>query len=110
MAEQPQLRHCYYDAQKQVWSVEGFWHHPQHRDYHKDWDGDYVILQAYGNFKNELKFVLLAEFPETYTLAWEPLKVCRFCGFSRMAPCKTRQPCPNLTDYRLEPDDAREDE
>jgi hypothetical protein len=48
--------------------------------------------------------VKLEDWAGAYTLAWEQMRVCEFCGFTRMAPCKTRQVCPNLTDYRLEDD------
>lgn len=92
-------RHIYYDVDQRPWSVEGYWHHPQHRPYHRDWSGDYVILQEYGNFKNPIQLVLREEFDSKFKLAWVPLKVCEFCGFSRMKPCVERQTCPNLTDH-----------
>lgn len=101
-----ELRHVYYDAQKKAWSVEGFWHHPQHRDYHKNWSGDYVILQEYGNFNNPIQMVKAENFDAIFTLAWEPMRVCQFCGFTRMRPCQKRQKCSNLTDHHLEPEDA----
>lgn len=103
------LRDCYRDAEGKVWSIEGFWHHPQHRDYHNAWSGEYVIIQEYGNFTNEIRMTDLDGFLSRYTLAWEQMKVCQFCGFTRMSPCKVRQTCPNLTDYRLE-DDTEYDE
>lgn len=105
----PQLRHVYYDAQKKPWSLEGFWRHPQHRPYHLNWTGNYAILQEYGNFKNLIQLVDVDKFDDEFSLAWEPLKVCRFCGFSRMKPCLTRQTCPNLSDYRLDPEEFIED-
>jgi hypothetical protein len=108
MSDRPTLRDCFFDADKRVWSVEGFWSHPQHRDYHKNWSGEYVIAQEYGNFTNEIRLVKLEDWAGSYSLAWEQMKVCQFCGFTRMAPCKTRQTCPNLTDYRLEDDAADE--
>lgn len=105
MSDRPKLRDCFYDSEKRVWSVEGFWSHPQHRAYHKAWSGEYVIAQEYGNFTNEIRLVKLEDWAGAYSLAWEQMKVCEFCGFTRMAPCKTRQVCPNLTDYRLEDDE-----
>jgi hypothetical protein len=104
MSDRPASRDCFYDSDKRVWSVEGFWSHPQHRAYHKAWSGEYVIAQEYGNFTNEIRLVKLEDWAGAYTLAWEQMRVCEFCGFTRMAPCKTRQVCPNLTDYRLEDD------
>ena len=67
---------------------------------------DYVILQIYGNYGNEVQIVELDAFPHLFTFAWGPMMECKFCGFRRMAPCATRQPCPNLRDYRLEDDIA----
>lgn len=110
MGERPNMRDCYFAGDRTIWSVEGFWSHPQHRDYHKGWSGEYVIAQRYGNFTNEIRMVKLEDWPLFYSLAWEQMKVCKFCGFTRMAPCKTRQTCPNLTDYRLEDDTALSDE
>jgi hypothetical protein len=96
MTEAPKPAHCYYDVDGRIWSVEGFWCHPQHRPYHKGWSGEYVIAQEYGNFKNEIRLVKLEDWPSEYTLAWAPMRVCQFCGFTRMMPCATRQRCPNL--------------
>lgn len=67
---------------------------------------DYVIVQVYGNYRNEVEIVELEAFPHLYEFAWGPLIECKFCGFRRMAPCATRQACPNLRDYRLEDDIA----
>lgn len=67
---------------------------------------DYVILQIYGNYGNEVEIVELAAFPHLYTFMWGPLIECKFCGFRRMSPCAVRQTCPNLRDYRLEDDIA----
>jgi hypothetical protein len=91
-----QLRHVYYDQYKTPWSCEGMWTHPQHRDYHLNWSGNYVIMQLYGNFKNEIRMVKVEDFDAQYTPAWEPLIVCKFCGFSRMRPCTVRGNCPSL--------------
>ena len=63
---------------------------------------DYVILQIYGNYGNEVEIVELAAFPHLYEFAWGPLIECKFCGFRRMSPCAVRQACPNLRDYRME--------
>lgn len=90
------LKHVYKDDENRIWSCEGFWKHPEYREYHKNWAGEYVILQEYGNFKNPIQLVLIEEFDSKFTLTWEPLKLCKFCGFSRMHPCLTRQACPNL--------------
>lgn len=103
---EPLLRHCYRDTEGRIWSVEGFWSHPQHRDYHVGWTGEYVIAQEYGNFNNEVRMVKREDWEASYSLAWEPMTVCKFCGFSRMRPCTKRQTCPSLTDYRLEDDIA----
>jgi len=92
------------------WKCVGFWSHPEHRDYHKNWTGQYAIMQEYGNYGNPILLAKLEKFEVLYTLAWESMKVCRFCGFSRMAPCTKRQTCPNLTDHMIEPDDTRNDE
>ncbi len=109
-AEHPKDGHVYRSKEDgSYWSFVGRWKHPSHRPYHVGWNGEYAIVQANGNFKNELQFVLLAEWDDRFELAWEPLKVCQFCGFSRMRPCLTRQTCANLTDYRLEPDEPDED-
>lgn len=67
---------------------------------------DYVIVQVYGNYGNEVEIVEIEAFPHLYEFAWGPLLECRFCGFRRMAPCAVRQTCPNLRDYRLEDDIA----
>ena len=104
--EAPQVGSTYFDAERQPWRVVAFWKHPDHRSYHVGWTGEYVIVQEAGNYKNPLAFVLLADWTAKFTLAWEPLKVCRFCGFARMAPCTKRQTCPNLTDYRIDDDTA----
>lgn len=104
--EAPQIGSTYYDAERQLWTVVALWKHPNHRDYHKGWTGEYVIVQQYGNYKNPLALVPLVDWTAKFTLAWEPLKVCRFCGFSRMVPCTKRQPCPSLSDYRIEDDSA----
>lgn len=69
---------------------------------------DYVILQEYGNYRNEVEIVEIEAFPHLFIFEWGPLIECRFCGFRRMSPCATRQPCPNLRDYRLEDDEAEE--
>lgn len=67
---------------------------------------DYVIIQIYGNYGNEVEIVELEAFPHLYIFEWGPLLECKFCGFRRMSPCATRQTCPNLRDYRLEDDIA----
>ena len=69
---------------------------------------DYVIIQIYGNYGNEVEIVELDAFPHLYQFEWGPLIECKFCGFRRMSPCAVRQTCPNLTDYRLEPDEIDE--
>lgn len=67
---------------------------------------DYVIFQEYGNYGNEMEIVRVEAWPHLFEFAWGPLIECKFCGFRRMAPCATRQTCPNLRDYRLEDDAA----
>ena len=67
---------------------------------------DYVILQIYGNYGNEVEIVELDAFQHLYAFEWGPLIECKFCGFRRMAPCSVRQTCPNLRDYRMEDDIA----
>ncbi len=110
MAEHPLPGHVYYGrADRSTWSFVGLWKHPEHRAYHVNWSGEYAIVQAYGNFKTELRFIDLSKWGELFEVAWEPLTVCKFCGFSRMRPCLTRQTCANLTDYRLEPDEPEAD-
>jgi len=94
-----QLDHVYKGADGKHWSVEGFFTHPKHSpkiNYVDGWTGRYVIVQEYGNFRNEIRMIREESFDGLLTLAWEPLKVCKFCGFSRMRPCETRQTCPNL--------------
>lgn len=94
-----------------IWKVVAFFDHPGHRPHHQNWSGKYVIVQEYGNFKNPMRMILAEDFDHLFTLAWEPMKQCAFCGHMRMAPCTKRQTCPNLTDYRLETDepaDAKE--
>ena len=107
--EHPKEGHVYYlKEDRSPWSFVGRWKHPKHQPYHANWNGEYAIVQAYGNFKNELRFILLAEWDDKFELAWEPMRVCQFCGFTRMRPCLKRQTCANLTDYRLEPDEPSE--
>lgn len=88
----------WYDADRSIWCVVGSWKSPEHRDYHRDWTGEYVAIRPNGLLSAPPRLVYLPLWPELFTLAWEPMRVCRFCGFTRMAPCKTRQPCPNLSD------------
>lgn len=107
--EHPKLGHVYRSREDGTpWSFVGLWKHPSNRDYHVNWTGEYAIVQVYGNFKNELRFIDLAKWDDLFVVAWEPLKVCKFCGFSRMRPCLTRQTCASLTDCRLEPDEPCE--
>jgi hypothetical protein len=107
LSEHPKDGHVYKSREDGVhWSFVARWKHPSHRDYHVNWSGEYAIIQVYGNFKNELRFVSLAQWDQLFELAWEPATVCKFCGFTRMKPCLVRQTCANLTDYRLEPDDV----
>lgn len=109
-----QVDHVYYDADKKPWACVQLWHHPKHRHYHVAWTGDYAIMQEYGNYKDPIQVVPIEEFAWRFSLAWAPMTVCRFCGFTRMSPCQKRQTCPNLSDRHLEPpeprDDAEEDE
>lgn len=67
---------------------------------------DYVIIQEYGNYGNEVEIIELAAWPHLFQFEWGPLIECRFCGFRRMSVCTTRQTCPNLRDYRPEDDIA----
>lgn len=68
---------------------------------------DYVILQEYGNYGNEVEIIELAAFPHLFLFEWGPLLECKFCGFRRISPCATRQTCPNLRDAPLEDEIAR---
>ncbi len=109
--EQPLAGHVYRQrSDGTVWSFVARWKHPSHQPYHKGWDGEYAIVQEYGNFSNQPRLVLLADWDDQFELAWDPVKVCQFCGFTRMRPCLERQTCANLTDYRLEPEEPGEPE
>jgi len=110
-AKHPLPGHVYYSREdRSAWSFVGLWQHPSHRDYHVNWSGQYAIVQVYGNFTNELRFIDLSKWDELFELAWEPLRRCKFCGFNRMRPCETRQTCANLTDYRPEPDEPADED
>lgn len=91
------------------WSVVAFFEHPNHQPYHKNWSGNYVIVQEYGNYKNTMRIILAEDFDSLFSLAWEPLKECKFCGFMRMVPCVKRQNCPSLKDHHLEPQETIEE-
>ena len=94
-----ELDHVYKSEDGKHWCVEGFFTHPKHYasiNYADGWTGRYAIVQEYGNFSNEIRLVREEDFSGLYTLAWGPLKVCKFCGFSRMVPCETRGVCPSL--------------
>lgn len=109
MGEHPKPGHVYYSREDRIaWSFIGFWKHPGHRDYHINWTGEYAVIQVSGVLSNPPRVVALADWDNLFELAWEPMQVCKFCGFTRMRPCLTRQPCANLTDYRLEPDDTED--
>jgi len=103
--------HVYREAgNDKAWNVVALWKHPDHRDYHVNWHGRYVVCQEYGVFSNPPRIVYEDDFERDFTLAWEPMRVCQFCGFTRMHPCEKRQTCPSLTDYRLEPDDVHDED
>lgn len=69
---------------------------------------DYIIVQVYGNYTNEVEIIEIAAWCHLFEFAWGPLIECKFCGFRRMTVCTKRQTCPNLRDYRLEDDTAEE--
>ncbi len=97
-AGMPEPGSCWHDAERAIWCVIGPWKSPEHRGYHQAWTGEYVAIRPNGLLSDPPRLVYLPDWPSLFTLAWEPMRECRFCGFMRMAPCKTRQPCPNLSD------------
>jgi len=78
----------------------GYYTHDQRRA-----PRDYLIVQIYGNYGNEVEIIELGAWSHLFEFAWGPLIECKFCGFRRMTVCTQRQTCPNLQDHRLEPDD-----
>lgn len=63
---------------------------------------DYIIVQVYGHYSNDVEIIPVGAWEHLFELAWGPLIECKFCGFRRMMPCKVRQTCPNLRDAPLE--------
>src|SRR4051812_5832726 len=99
----PKDGHVYWLREdRTAWAYVGPWKHPRHQPYHVNWTGEYAIMQVSGNFTNDMRLIELTKFDELFELAWEPMRVCKFCGFTRMRPCEKRQTCASLTDYRLE--------
>jgi hypothetical protein len=99
---EPAKGEVYTDSTGQHWSfVSMFRHDPKTCA-----PRDYVIIQIYGNYGNEVQIVELDAFHHLYAFAWGPLIECKFCGFRRMSPCAVRQTCPNLHYYPLEDDTA----
>ena len=98
----PSKGEVYRGIDGRYWSFVSLFHH----DPKTCEPRDYVIIQIYGNYGNEVEIVELDAFPHLYEFAWGPLLECKFCGFYRMSPCAKRQVCPGLSDYRLEDDIA----
>lgn len=92
-----------------LYSFVALFEHPEKQPYHRSPETmDQIIVQIYGNFSNEMECIPLPAFHHLFDFSFGALKLCRFCGFRRDMPCTERQACPNLIDYRLEPDDTED--